>query len=336
MAEPGEFARRAFLNNKLDLAQAEGLADLIDAETSAQHRQAIRQMEGETSKRIAALREQIITPLALLEAYIDFPDEEIPEEVLSETTERLAELKQAITKLLDDGGVGEKIRDGLEIVILGAPNAGKSSLLNALARREAAIVSPEAGTTRDLIEIHMDIGGYAATIIDTAGLREAEGSIEAEGIRRARARAANADLKLLVVDSVTLPQSMSEIRGLMDENTLLIATKSDLAPLPANLPFPAIAISTTLGAGMEHLLSALQSRISAQMDSIASPLITRARHREAMAEALSHLAHFSPTAPIELNCEELRLAASAIGKITGKIWVDDVLDLVFSRFCIGK
>jgi len=335
MAEPGEFARRAFMNGKLDLAQAEGLADLIDAETQSQHAQAMRQLGGDTTRRVEALREGILEPLALMEAYIDFPDEDIPESVLNEASGRISSLTTQIAALLDDGGIGEKIREGLEIVILGPPNAGKSSLLNALARRDAAIVSPEAGTTRDLIEVQMEIAGYAVTLIDTAGIRETSAMVESEGIRRALARAQHADLTLRLCDVTTIAESSNEILDETDSNTMVIATKSDLAPVPS-LPFPVLAISTQTGEGMEALIAALKETIAQHMEHVASPLITRARHRAALAEALAALSRFDAHAPLELSCEELRLAAASIGKITGKIWVDDILDLVFSRFCIGK
>ncbi len=335
MAEPGEFARRAFFHNKLDLAQVEGLADLIDAETTSQHAQALRQMGGDTSQRLNTLRAAILEPLALMEAYIDFPDEEIPEAVLTEATAKITQVKSEIAALLNDGGIGEKIRDGLEIVILGPPNAGKSSLLNTLAKRDAAIVSAEAGTTRDLIEIHMEIAGYAVTLVDTAGIRETTGVIEAEGIRRARERAQHADLILRLADITTLAESSSTIQAEMDDKTLVVATKADLAPLP-HLPFRVTPISTKMGDGIAELIAALTTRIATQMESVASPLITRARHRASLNEALTTLNRFDIHGPLELSCEELRLAAQAIAKITGKIWVDDVLDLVFSRFCIGK
>ena len=335
MAEAGEFARRAFLAGKLDLAQAEGLADLIDAETQSQHRQALRQWGGTLSVRMEALREAIIAPLALLEAYIDFPDEEIPENVLVETTARITSLQQELNGLLDDQQIGEKIRDGLEIVIVGPPNAGKSSLLNLLARREAAIVSAEAGTTRDLIEVQMEIAGYAVTLVDTAGLRDAENSIEAEGIRRSRHRAEHADLKLSVCDITELATRAPQLRASLDEQTLIIANKADLAPLPA-LPFPVLAISVTDGRGIDALMAQLSATIARRMEHHSSPLVTRARHRDALNEAQHVLQLFDLTRPLELVCEELRMAARAIGKITGKIAVDDVLDLVFSRFCIGK
>jgi tRNA modification GTPase len=335
MAEPGEFARRAFLNHKLDLAQIEGLGDLIDADTPTQHAQAMRQMGGDATRRVEALRGAILEPLALMEAYIDFPDEEIPESVLTTTTLRVEALVREVNALLDDGSIGEKIREGLEIVILGAPNAGQSSLLNALAKRDAAIVSAEAGTTRDLIEIQMEIAGYAVTLVDTAGIRETTGEIESEGIRRALARAENADLRLRLFDITTIAESSSEIQSLLNKNDLIIVTKSDLASLP-DLPFPVIPISTKLGTGLDQLIAQLIEKIAERMDSVNAPLITRARHREALSAAAHHLARFHSDGALEINCEELRIAANAIGKITGKIWVDDLLDLIFSRFCIGK
>jgi len=335
LAEPGEFTRRAFLNNKIDLAQAEGLADLIDAETTAQHAQALRQLGGATSQRVQDLRERILAPLALLEAYIDFPDEEIPESVLEETNQRVAELSAELADLLDDGGIGQKIRDGMEIVILGPPNAGKSSLLNALAKRDAAIVSDMAGTTRDMVEVHLELGGYEVTLVDTAGLREAENSIEAEGIKRARARGEQADFKLLLLDSRSAAEEMSTLAPLLDESSVLVLTKSDIQPPPA-LATPAIAISTITGDGVDRLIAHLRDRVTAKMESRPSPLITRARHREALSDAKAILTGWSMDLPLELACESLRAAAVALGKITGKIWVDDILDLVFSRFCIGK
>lgn len=335
MAEAGEFARRAFMNDKFDLAQAEGLADLIDAETASQHAQAMRQMGGSTSARVEALRMGVLEPLALMEAYIDFPDEDIPQSVLSEATQRVQALQSEIAALLDDGGIGEKIRDGLEVVILGPPNAGKSSLLNALAKRDAAIVSPEAGTTRDLIEVQMDIAGYAVTLVDTAGIRESAQLIEAEGIRRALARAQHADVTLRLCDAANVLSGVEKLAKEANGNTLIIITKTDVSPLPA-LPFKVLGISTITGDGIPELMAALKGMVATRMNAVASPLITRARHREALIEAASCFANFRADAPLELTCEELRLAAVAIGKITGKIWVDDVLDLVFSRFCIGK
>ncbi len=335
MAEPGEFARRAFLHGKLDLAQAEGLADLIDAQTASQHAQAMRQLQGSISRDIEALRTAVLEPLALIEAYIDFPEEEIPDHVTRDAAARIEALQKKIEALLDDGGVGEKIREGFEIVIVGPPNAGKSSLLNALTKREAAIVSPIAGTTRDLIEVHLEIGGYAVTLVDTAGLRDAAATIEAEGIRRARTRAHHADLVLRLCDITQIADSAADIMAERDPRTLIVASKSDLGPLPV-LPFPAIPIHTQNSDGLSELIKELHQQLSERFGSHQSPLITRARHRAALEEARQCLGRFKANDPLELACEELRLAAKAIAKITGKIWADDVLGLVFSRFCIGK
>lgn len=336
LAEPGEFARRAFLNQKFDLLEAEGLADLIDAETPAQHAQAMRQMGGEMSGRIAALREEILTPLALLEAYIDFPDEEIPEKTLAEVNQHITTLRAEIRQLLDDGGIGEKIRDGIEVVIIGAPNAGKSSLLNALARRDVAIVSDEAGTTRDMIEVHLNLDGYAVTLVDTAGLREkAAGKIEEEGIRRAHHRAEQAALKIALIDIVTATESYKQMAPHIDNRTLVVLNKSDLAETPHSVVFDT-HVSAETGDNMDHLIALLKDRIAELVANAPSPLITRHRHREAFTEALAALARFSTELPLELMGEELRTAAQHIGKITGKITTDDLLDVVFRRFCIGK
>lgn len=336
LAEAGEFARRAFLSGKMDLVQAEGLADLIDAETRAQHAQSIRQLGGDTSAVIEALRAEILEPLALLEAYIDFPDEEIPESVLMQTAERVAQLRARLAAMLAEKPVGEKIRDGLEIVILGAPNAGKSSFLNYLAKREAAIVSAEAGTTRDLIEVSMEITGYAVTLVDTAGLREAESSIEQEGIRRAQARAAQADVILHLQEAVLSPELSSELSRESAAPVIRVVTKIDLAPSPFMNEQAVWPVSVITGEGMEALLAYLMAVLAELMEVRVPPVITRARHRAAVVEALAHLARFHTALPLELMGEELRLTARALGRITGKIDVEDVLDVIFSRFCIGK
>ena len=336
-AEPGEFSRRAFLNGKMDLIEAEGLADLIDAETSSQKTQALRQMQGELSTHYDALRERIVKALAHLEAYIDFPDEEIPESAIANLGQEIELLKATITAALDDHRRGEKLRSGISVVILGAPNAGKSSLLNALAKRDAAIVSHRAGTTRDAIEVHMEIAGFPVILTDTAGLRETGDDIEEEGVKRALARAKDADLKLVLFDGGQDPDARS--LALIDEDSILIISKSDI-PISENLisklkPMKSIQISTKTGAGMKELLGEIERRIASDYSG-EGLIITRARHRSALEAALSDLTRLKLDAPLELTCEELRRAAASVGKITGKIAVDDILDVVFKSFCIGK
>ncbi len=329
-AERGEFARRAYLNGKMDLIEAEGLADLIEAETSAQKAQALRQMGGNLSNFYNDLRVKIITALAHLEAYIDFPDEEIPESVFEGLAGQVRGVQSVIAAALDDHRRGERIRDGVHIVILGAPNAGKSSLLNALTQREAAIVSERAGTTRDVIEIHMEFAGYPAILMDTAGIRESSDDIESEGIRRALARAESADITLVLFEGVEPDVATAK---LVDERTILVATKSDMSD--AHHPSSVIPLSTKTGQGVDALLKAIETRI-VESFSGEGAMITRSRHRSALNEAESHLIRFHNPLPLELKCEELRRAAVCIGQITGKIAVDDVLDVVFRQFCIGK
>lgn len=338
LAEPGEFARRAFLNGKMDLAEIEGMADLIDAETEAQRKQAFRVLQGEASQRFESLRGKIIHALGHLEATIDFSDEDIPPSLFETVKSEVKHLSNDIKALLSDRR-GERIREGINIVILGAPNAGKSSLLNALAKREAAIVSHIAGTTRDIIEVHLDIAGYACVLVDTAGLRDSADPIEQEGIRRARARAAHADIKLLLLDAANLPALDAETLALADDNSLVIISKSDALTtlLPASIASrPPLPVSVLNRNGLDVLLDALEASLKESLASIGAPLITRARHREALLQAERHLQAFLKGLPIELACEELRLAAQSIGKICGKISVDELLDRIFKEFCIGK
>ncbi len=330
-AEAGEFARRAFMNGKMDLLETEGLADLINAETSQQKQQALRQMQGQASAGYESLRVGIIECLGLLEAYIDFPDEDIPESVLNALQADLLRLRGNILGMLDDEGRGERLRDGLNVVILGAPNAGKSSLLNLIARRDVAIVSTTAGTTRDLIEIHLDIAGYPVVFIDTAGLRASDDEIEAEGIRRAMQRAESAYLKLVVFDSSVPPDAASLAQ--LGEGAIAVANKADLGKLPIDGNMP---ISTLTGEGVDALLKTIETRIIAYYSGHESAFITRERHRALLHQSIKSIDNSNTKPELELRCEELRQASLAIGKITGKIAVDDVLDVIFSRFCIGK
>lgn len=339
-AEPGEFTRRAFLNGKMDLLEAEGLADLIDAETPAQAAQAMRQMHGESSRHYENLRARLVKSLALLEAYIDFPDEEIPDSALADVNKNIVALKEEIAGALADNRSGERLREGARIVILGAPNAGKSSLLNALSRRDAAIVSHQAGTTRDIIEVHLNIAGFPVILTDTAGLRETGDEIEEEGVRRALRHAEEADIKLILFDSTQLAAPPAEVSSQVDEKSIIIANKCDLLAAAGNSNILSnnniLYVSAKTGQGVEDLLKNIENIISYKFSSAAAPLITRARHRALLEECSHFLERFSTEKPLELACEELRLAGESVGRITGKIAVDELLDVIFREFCIGK
>ena len=330
LAEPGEFSRRAFLNEKMDLTEAEGLADLIDAETTAQARQAMRQMEGELGKLYEKWRVAIIKNLANMEAYIDFPDEDLPQSLKDEITKGLQKFRAEIKTHLNDNHRGEKIREGIYVVILGAPNVGKSSLLNYLAKRDAAIVSDIAGTTRDVIEVNLEIAGLPVTIADTAGLRESGDVIENEGIKRALQRAERADLKILMLDANDHLADTS----LADENTIILLNKIDAAQPEKKKSDVEVSINT--GQGMDKFMQLLEQKLAERFALSEAPLITRQRHREALAEAVGCLDNISFDNPIELVAEDLRHAAFNIGRITGRIDVEDILDKIFSSFCIGK
>ena len=341
LAEPGEFSRRAFLNGKFDLTEAEGIADLVAAETAAQRRQALRQMAGEAGRLYESWRTRLLHAQARVEAEIDFPDEGLPADLAAAVAAQLAEIKGEITHSLADGHRGERLRDGLAVAVLGPPNAGKSSLVNALARREVAITAATAGTTRDVIEVALDLSGFPVTLADTAGLRAARNAIEEEGVRRARARAASADLKLVVVDA-TKPKEKISLAALVDNDTVVVANKMDLAPadgaawadaLGAGV---AVRISVATGAGMAALEARLGAEIARRFGGESAPLITRARHRQALEAAGAALDRYPQAGAPELAAEELRQAVRALGRITGRVGVEDLLDVVFREFCIGK
>lgn len=334
-AEPGEFTRRAFLNGKMDLLEAEGLADLIDAETPAQKTQAFSQMQGNMSRYYDDLRTHMVQCLALLEAYIDFPDEEIPDSVLTDLSIRIVELQKTIKNALADGKKGEKLREGVHIAIIGAPNVGKSTLLNLITRKNAAITSPKAGTTRDIIEVSVTISGFPVIFSDTAGLRETDDEIEKEGVRRALARAGEAEITLVVLDATKLDNTDNFIEKQATDKSIFVINKCDISSKPHH-DNSAVLISAKTGQGVDDLLDILDKRISGIFSSSLPPVITRIRHRALLEDALHYLERFSPDKPIELACEELRSASLAVGRITGKIQVDDVLDVVFRQFCIGK
>ncbi|TWA95535.1 tRNA modification GTPase trmE [Azospirillum brasilense] len=339
VAEPGEFTRRAFENGKLDLTEAEAVADLVDAETSAQRRQALRQMEGALGKLYDGWRERLTRSLAHIEADIDFPDEDLPSGVSDAARPVLDALAAEIDAHLDDRGRGERLREGLHIAIVGAPNAGKSSLLNALARREAAIVSARAGTTRDVIEVHLDLGGYPVVLADTAGLREAAADeVEEEGIRRALDRAARADVKVAVFDATTLPMLDPATVALVDKDTVVVLNKTDAveAAVPTVGGWETVAVSARTGAGLPELERRLTAFTADRLAGSGAPALTRTRHRSALEECRDALRR-ALTAPLpELMAEDVRLASRALGRITGRVDVEDLLDVIFRDFCIGK
>jgi tRNA modification GTPase len=335
LAEAGEFANRAFANGKLDLTEVEGLADLINAETEAQARQALAQAEGSARALYEGWREQLLRALALTEAGLDFADEgDVAADVAVEADALAAKLLAAMTAHLADRR-GERLRDGFRVVIAGAPNAGKSSLLNALARRDVAIVSEEAGTTRDVIEVHLDLAGLPVIVTDTAGLREAEGTVEKEGIKRALARMQDADLVLWVVDA-TAPQwkpISPQIPAKIPQITVL--NKIDLAP---SVTGGDLVLSAATDAGLAALVGLLTDRAQAALSaSEGSVVVTRARHRAELQGAVAALERFRNEAMApELKAEELRAAAQHFGRLTGRIDVEEVLGALFSEFCIGK
>jgi tRNA modification GTPase len=366
-AEAGEFTRRAFENGKLDLTAVEGLADLVGAETEAQRRQAFRQMQGALGKRADVWREKLIQALALVEAGIDFSDEgDVPADLAAPAIAIARELEAEISAALADGRRGERLREGLVVAIAGPPNAGKSTLLNRIAKREAVIVSPYAGTTRDVIEVHVDLDGYPVTLLDTAGIRETDDPVELEGVRRAQARAAAADLVLWVVDATrpeaewgldtlkeTLPLA-SEPESPVLRTIWLLRNKADLLSpgasptadgrsefistpsspqLRSELMFGLSALS---GEGLEPILNALTRKAERALGSAEPALITRERHRLALVDANAALERASRPLSEELLAEELRTTSRALERLTGRVDVEDVLDVIFRDFCIGK
>jgi tRNA modification GTPase len=342
LAEPGEFARRAFENGKLDLTEVEGLADLINAETEAQRRQALAQAEGSLRALYEGWRAELVRAQALIEAGLDFADEgDVIADVAAKADPIVAQLRAAIERHLAVRS-GERLRDGFRVVIAGAPNAGKSSLLNALAKRDAAIVSEETGTTRDVIEVHLDLGGVPVMLIDTAGLREAEGKVEAEGIRRALARAGDADLVLWIVDA-TAPQWHAP-RGIASRKpgeggatAVTVLNKIDLAP-GEGAGCDALRVSAGTGEGIERLVDMLADKAAVGTGQGAgAPVLTRARHRVELEAAHAALERYSDRALApELKAEELRISAHHLGRLTGRIDVEEVLGAIFAAFCIGK
>ncbi len=356
-AEAGEFSRRAFENGKMDLTRAEALADLVAAETDAQRRQAMGQLMGALAARYDGWRTRVIALSGELEAGIDFADEDLPEGLAAGVFPKIRALADDISSHLADGHSGERLRSGLTAAILGPPNVGKSSFLNRLAGRDAAIVASTAGTTRDVIEVHLDLHGMPVTVADTAGLRLAAidengwsqqvGAIEREGVRRALARAKSADIKIIVFDACQWPDLDPASKALIDRDSLVILNKIDLGD-PRNTPdeslyigegedlTPAYCVSMKSEAGLPEALEGLANLARARLGPGRSAPLTRARHRRALEDTLLALQRIKPAKAIELNAEDLRLAAGALGRITGRVDVEDILERIFAEFCIGK
>ena len=324
-AEPGEFTRRAFRHGRLDLLEAEGIADLVEAETQAQRRQALRQTEGALSTLYEGWSHRLRLVLAKQEALIDFPDEDLPASVEATLLDELAALGHEMTGHLAAGGPGERLRRGLVFAVIGKPNVGKSSLVNALTQRDAAIISPIAGTTRDALEIRTILGDVPVTLVDTAGLRATQDPVEAEGVRRALRHAEQADLVLQIIDA-------DRASDALDPSHLVICNKIDQAPAPAGT----LGVSALTGAGLPELTRILSEHARALTAQTGAAPFTRARHRIGIEEATTHLAQAAQAHWPELRGEELRLAMQALGGLTGRIGVEDLLDTVFGQFCIGK
>ncbi len=348
-AEPGEFTRRAFDNGLLDLTAVEGLADLITAETEAQRRQALRQLEGGLSAKVQAWQTRLVKLLAETEAWIDFPDEDLPENLVAGHAREVEKLALEMEGALASGLSARRLREGVMIAIIGPPNAGKSSIINRLAKRDAAIVSEIAGTTRDVVEVHLSLSGFPVTVADTAGLREAEAGeldpIEREGIRRSRDRASSADFLLGVFDLRDFPELDRETLGLLSEKSLVLLNKADLASEPdasllqwqSGIAPEVICISAVSGAGFNTLEAALEKRLRAELsDALAAPGFSRLRHEQCLRDCVVALRGFDPRAEVELQAEELRIALRTLGRLLGRVDVEDLLDVIFRDFCIGK
>ncbi|KLT22327.1 tRNA modification GTPase TrmE [Wolbachia endosymbiont of Armadillidium vulgare str. wVulC] len=338
MARPGEFSLRAFLNGKFDLTQIEGIADLINAETKMQAKQAIKQISGELERLYSNWRQRLITIQSKIEAYIDFPEDIWAEKSeLEKINNEVQSLMQLIQEHLNDNRRGERLREGLHVVITGEPNVGKSTLFNFLAKRDIAIISEYAGTTRDVLEAHIDIGGYPIILSDTAGIRESSDPIESEGISRAKKRSFEADLR---IELFPFEQRYNVNCNVVNSDTIYVLSKADDAINERNTLIGGVdflPISILKGIGTNKLISLIKEKAEEKFGHDRdTPVITRQRHRGHMQKALEHLQRFNIDNPIELISEDLRLAAFELGAVIGVINVEEILDSVFSSFCIGK
>jgi tRNA modification GTPase len=341
LAEPGEFTKLAFQNGKINLLKAESIADLISSETEIQRQQAIKIMNGKSADQFNYLRDKLLKILAHVEAKIDFPEEDLPNNILDEIKNSSDEVIIKIKKILNDQKVGERIREGFKIAILGPTNAGKSSLMNHLSNRDVAIVSEIAGTTRDVIETHLNLDGYPVTISDTAGIRDSKDEIEKKGIKLSLNRAEEADLKLVVVEAKNL-EFTDILKGLLDDNAILVVNKSDLLEkdiYPQIKKINHVLISIKENKNVEELISKIKNNLKNKFISSDDILITRERHRQHLQQCLDHINNFNQKKEIEdfdKAAEDLRLATRHLGMIVGKVDVEEILGSIFNDFCIGK
>ena len=341
LADPGEFTKLAFQNGKINLLKAESIADLISSETEIQRQQAIKIMNGKSADQFNFLREKLLKILSYVEAKIDFPDEDLPNDILKEIKKSSDEVLINIKKILDDQKVGERIREGFKIAILGPTNAGKSSLLNHLSNRDVAIVSEIAGTTRDVIETHLNIDGYPVIVSDTAGIRDSKNEIEKKGIKLSLNRADEADLKLVVVDVKNI-EFTDVLKGLLDQNSILVINKSDLLKGdidPEIKKFNHVLISIKENLNIDELISKIKNNLKNKFINNDDILITRERHRQHLQQCLEHLKNFNKKNEVEdfdKAAEDLRLATRHLGMIVGKVDVEEILGSIFNDFCIGK
>ena len=341
LAEPGEFTKLAFQNGKINLLKAEGIADLVSAETEIQRKQAVEIMNGKSSDEFTSWRAKLLKILAHVEAKIDFPDEDLPKDILDEIQKTSNQVSKEIEKVLDDQKVGERIREGFKIAIVGPTNAGKSSLLNYLSKRDVAIVSEIAGTTRDVIETHLNLDGYPVVVSDTAGIRESKNEIEKKGIKLALNRAEDADLKLIIVDAKSVDFT-SVLKELMDENAILVVNKSDLIAGNINKELKKhdhILVSIKNNLNLDKLILKIKKKLENKFISYGDILITRERHRQHLEQCISHLKNFknkNGSEDYDKAAEDLRLATRHLGRIVGKVDVEEISGSIFNDFCIGK
>ena len=341
LAEPGEFTKIAFQNGKINLLKAESIADLVSSETEIQRKQAIKIMSGKSSDQFNSWREKLLKILSHVEAKIDFPDEDLPKDILSEIQKTSEQVSSEIEKILDDQKVGERIREGFKIAIVGPINAGKSSLLNYLSKRDVAIVSEIAGTTRDVIETHLNLDGYPVVVSDTAGIRDSKNEIEKKGIKLALNRAEDADLKLVIIDAKNVDFT-GVLKDLVDENAILVVNKSDLlnGNLNENLKkYDHVLISIKNNSNLDKLILKIKSKLENKFLSHGDILITRERHRQHLEQCIAHLKNFknkNGSEEFDKAAEDLRLATRHLGMIVGKVDVEEILGSIFNDFCIGK